>query len=44
MKNNTQWWRNIMIKFLMWTTVATWVLSGLFVLIVVRYAKNKGEW
>lgn len=33
-----------MIKFLMWTTLATWILSGLFILIMVRYAKNKGEW
>ena len=33
-----------MIKFLLWTTAATWALSGLFVLIMVRYAKNKGEW
>lgn len=33
-----------MIKFLMWATLASWVLSGLFVLIMIRYAKNKGEW
>lgn len=33
-----------MLKFLMWTTLATWILSGLFILIMVRYAKNKGEW
>ena len=34
-----------MIKFLIWTTIASWVLSGLFVLIMIRYAKkNKGEW
>jgi hypothetical protein len=33
-----------MIKFLMWTTLASWILSGLFILIMVRYSKNKGEW
>lgn len=33
-----------MIKFLMYFTISTWALSGLFVLIMVRYAKNKGEW
>lgn len=33
-----------MINFLIWTTAATWVLSGVFVLVMVRHAKNKGEW
>ena len=33
-----------MIKFLLHFIISTWVLSGLFVLIMVRYAKNKGEW
>lgn len=33
-----------MIKFLLYFIISTWVLSGLFVLIMVRYAKNKGEW
>lgn len=33
-----------MIKFLVYFTISTWVLSGLFVLIMIRYAKNKGEW
>ena len=33
-----------MIKFLMYFTVSTWILSAIYVLIMVRYAKNKGEW
>lgn len=33
-----------MVKLLMYFTISTWVLSGLFVLIMIRYAKNKGEW
>lgn len=32
-----------MIKFLIWTTIASWALSGLFVLIMLRYNKLKGE-
>lgn len=33
-----------MIKFLFWFSIATITIDALYVLIMLRYSKNKGEW
>jgi hypothetical protein len=33
-----------MIKFLIWFSIVTITIDVLYVLIMLRYSKNKGEW
>lgn len=33
-----------MIKFLFWFSIATITIDVFYVLIMLRYSKNKGEW
>lgn len=33
-----------MIKFLFWFSIATITIDVIYILIVVRYAKMRGEW
>lgn len=33
-----------MIKFLLWASIAIITIDALYVLIMLRYSKNKGEW
>lgn len=33
-----------MIKFLLWFSIVTITIDVVYVLIMLRYSKNKGEW